>query len=203
MSRSISYFLSSYSENIQNQKGREKSLRECLTQFQIIVNSTEFENYGHRLPLFKYIVKQYEKKCGTKIETNKHEECKRTSLTEEEPYYKDLKLRKIETREHKYLKNLNINEDILDIVKNEIKLPNTQCAGCCEVFIKDFEIINNNSEFPLIIGLNEAESSYMNLERYICALNNAGGGFIIVGGERKGNGVWVSGINFRNNNELQ
>lgn len=71
------------------------------------------------------------------------------------------------------------------------------------MFIKDFEIVNENAEFPLIIGLNEAESSYLTLERFICALNNAGGGFIIVGTERKNNRVWANGINFSSNYELQ
>lgn len=52
-------------------------------------------------------------------------------MNEEDPYYRDLRMRRIQVREHNYLKNTNLNQDILDIVKNDIKLPNAQCAGCC------------------------------------------------------------------------
>lgn len=42
ISKSVSYFLSNYSTNISNFKTGETVLEECLTQLQIIVDSTEF-----------------------------------------------------------------------------------------------------------------------------------------------------------------
>ena len=83
------------------------------------------------MPLFKYVVKQFENRWNKKIDTNTIDECKRTAMNEEDPYYRDLRMRRIQVREHNYLKNTNLNQDILDIVKNDIKLPNAQCAGCC------------------------------------------------------------------------
>lgn len=57
--------------------------------------------------------------------------------------------------------------------------------------------------FPNVIGLRENESEDFNLERYICAICNSGGGVIVIGAETKNSQIWATGVNFKSAYDVQ
>lgn len=150
-----------------------------------------------------YLARQIKKLLAAHPDINELAIYQKLEGFEKDGYYKNMSGRPVSTREHNYLKSECFNQDMVDITNGEVKLHNDRCVCCCETFLKNWEISNWNASFPVLIGLSEKESHEINLEKYICAVCNEGGGVIIIGVDRRGKSMVASGIAFKNSQSVE